>query len=50
MKELSAHRLLTIHNLAYTLDLVRTASAAIREGRFDRFVAGVRERRGGGSP
>jgi tRNA-guanine family transglycosylase len=50
LKELSSHRLLTIHNLAYTFDLVRAAGEAIAEGRFDRFVAEVRDRRAGGSP
>jgi queuine tRNA-ribosyltransferase len=50
MKELSAHRLLTIHNLRYTLDLVASARAAVVAGEFDAFVAGVGEERAGGSP
>ena len=41
MKELSAHRLLTIHNLRYTLDLVGAARQAIESGTFSDFVAGV---------
>ncbi len=47
MKELSALRLLTIHNLVYTLDLVRRAGEAIAAGEFDAFVRGVRELREG---
>ncbi len=47
MKELSSHRLLTIHNLRYTLDLVRSAGEAIASGAFDGYVAGVREGRSG---
>jgi queuine tRNA-ribosyltransferase len=50
MKELSSHRLLTIHNLAYTLDLVRAAGEAIAQGRLDRFITEVKDRRAGGSP
>ena len=50
MKELSAHRLLTIHNLRYTLDLVSSARAAIVGGAFAAFVAGVVDARQGGSP
>jgi queuine tRNA-ribosyltransferase len=49
MNELSAHRLLTIHNLTYVLDLVSGARAAIEGGRFSRYVAEVRELRGNGS-
>lgn len=45
MKELSAHRLLTIHNLCYVLDLVTGAREAIRLGRLERYVADVRSRR-----
>jgi queuine tRNA-ribosyltransferase len=48
MKELSAHRLLTIHNLAYTLDLVRGAREAIEAQRLQAFVSGVRGMRSGG--
>lgn len=43
--ELSAHRLLTIHNLAYTMDLVAGAADAIAEGRLDDFIEGVAHRR-----
>jgi queuine tRNA-ribosyltransferase len=47
MKELSAFRLLTIHNLTYTLDLVRSAGEAIAEGRFGAFVDQTHNRRNG---
>lgn len=47
--ELSAHRLLSIHNLQYTLDLVMAAGAAITESRLEDFVSGVRRRRQDGS-
>ncbi len=47
--ELSAHRLLSIHNLQYTLDLVSAAGAAITEDRLADCVAGVRRRRQDGS-
>jgi queuine tRNA-ribosyltransferase len=50
MKELSAHRLLTIHNLRYTLDLVSSAREAIVSGVFAAFVAKVVDARRGGSP
>ncbi|MGH8915794.1 MAG: tRNA guanosine(34) transglycosylase Tgt [Acidimicrobiia bacterium] len=50
MKELSAHRLLTIHNLTYTLDLIRRAGDAIESGAFTVFVDMARERRSNGSP
>jgi len=50
MKELSAHRLLTIHNLAYTIELVRSAGDAIAGGDYASFAAGVIERRSNGSP
>jgi len=49
MSELSAHRLLTIHNLRYTLDLVAGARSAIEAGRLTDYVDGVRRRRSGGS-
>lgn len=49
MNELGAHRLLTIHNLAYTLDLVAGARAAIAAGDLSGYVASVRERRRSGS-
>jgi len=50
MKELSSHRLLTIHNLSYTLELIRAAGDAIGTGDFRSFVAGVLENRSNGSP
>jgi queuine tRNA-ribosyltransferase len=43
--ELSSHRLLTIHNLTYTMDLVASAAEAIVEGRLAELVAEVRRRR-----
>lgn len=45
MKELSSHRLLTIHNLTYTLDLVRKAGEAIADGRLGAYVEAVRAQR-----
>ncbi len=39
--ELSAHRLLSIHNLTYTLDLLESARTAIAAGRFAEFAAQV---------
>lgn len=48
-KEISAHRLLTIHNLTYTLGLVADAREAIVAGTLGAFVAGVREARSEGS-
>jgi len=47
--ELSAHRLLSIHNLQYTFDLVSAAGTAITEDRLEDFVATVRRRRQDGS-
>lgn len=35
--ELSAHRLLSLHNLHYTLDLMAAAREAIKAGRFEEF-------------
>jgi queuine tRNA-ribosyltransferase len=49
MRELSAHRLLTIHNLRYTLDLVAGARTAIEEHRLREYVASVRRVRLDGS-
>lgn len=49
MKELSVHRLLTIHNLHYTLDLVSSAREAIAEGRFASFAEQEKIRRSDGS-
>jgi queuine tRNA-ribosyltransferase len=45
VKELSAHRLLTIHNLHYTLDLVAGAADAIEAGRFRAYLEGVAQAR-----
>ena len=50
VKELSAHRLLTIHNLRYTLDVVAAARLAIQSGGLSEFVAGVAQTRSNGSP
>lgn len=47
MKELSAHRLLTIHNLTYVHDLISGARRAIEEGRLGEYTQGVRDRRRG---
>jgi queuine tRNA-ribosyltransferase len=41
--EPTAWRLLTIHNLAFVLDLMSRARTAIAEGRFDRFRAATAE-------
>jgi len=43
--ELTAHRLLTIHNLHFTLDLLREARSAIVDGSFSEFRATVKTRR-----
>lgn len=48
MSELSSHRLLTIHNLTYTIDLVAGARQAILEGRLASFIEEVRSRRDDG--
>jgi queuine tRNA-ribosyltransferase len=45
MNELSAHRLLTIHNLTYVLDLVAGAREAIVAGTFGTYVDMVRDLR-----
>lgn len=45
MGELSAYRLMTIHNLHYTFNLVRQARDAILEGSFIAFSEGVRAAR-----
>lgn len=50
MNELSAHRLLTIHNLHYTLDLVSKSAEAIAGGDLEKFASGVRALRASGSP
>lgn len=49
MSELGAHRLLTIHNLTYLLDLVAGARRAIGEGDFPAYVAEVESQRASGS-
>jgi queuine tRNA-ribosyltransferase len=49
MNEISAHRLLSIHNLKYTLDLIAGAVEAITGGRFDSYLGEVREERLRGS-
>lgn len=46
MKELSAHRLLTIHNLEYVLDLVAGAREAIEAGKFPAYVDAIHDARG----
>lgn len=45
MNELSAHRLLTIHNLTYVLDLVAGARSAIEDGTLEDFSRSVRNLR-----
>lgn len=45
VNELTVLRLLTLHNLTYTLDLMAAARAAVETGRFESFRAGVLERR-----
>lgn len=50
MRELSSHRLLTIHNLHYTLDLVAGAREAIERGRLGEYIEGVKTARENGSP
>lgn len=49
MKEISAMRLLSIHNLSYLTDLMRDARAAISEGRFASFHNSFTETRQLGS-
>jgi len=48
--ELLGQRLVTIHNLHYTLGLVAGARDAISAGRFDEWSTGVRLRRNGQAP
>lgn len=45
MNELSAHRLLTIHNLTYTLELVAGARRAILDGNLSGFMREVKVKR-----
>ncbi|HEU4894688.1 MAG TPA: tRNA guanosine(34) transglycosylase Tgt [Acidimicrobiia bacterium] len=47
MNELSAHRLLTLHNLTYVLDLVAGARAAIETGSLGGYIDDVRSGRDG---
>jgi queuine tRNA-ribosyltransferase len=47
MKELSAHRLLTIHNLHYILDLIARAGVAVEAGEYEVFAEQVRSKRSG---
>jgi len=47
MKELSSHRLLTIHNLKYVLDLIAGAGKAIEAGTFPAYVEAIQTARGG---
>lgn len=49
MRELSAHRLLTIHNLRYTFDLVAGARIAIQQQGLTDYIASVRRARADGS-
>lgn len=49
MNELSSHRLLTIHNLTYTLDLIAGARRAITRGDLADYVQDVRRMRQDGS-
>lgn len=50
MRELSAQRLLTIHNLQYTLDLVAGAREAIEAGRLKSHIDELKVARESGSP
>ena len=50
MRELSSHRLLTIHNLQYTLDMVAGARDAIETGGLEKYVKEVKAARESGSP
>ncbi len=50
VKEFSAHRLLTIHNLRYTLDLVAGARRAIETSTFSDYASSVAAARSSGSP
>jgi queuine tRNA-ribosyltransferase len=45
-KEILAHRLTTIHNLHYYLDLIGKVRAAIMEDRFDEFLKAFRSNAG----
>ena len=44
-RELSAHRLITLHNLAYTMRLMQDVRSAIARGRFAEFHASTAARR-----
>lgn len=47
-KELLGHRLLSLHNLHYTLDLMKRVRSAIAEGRFEAVTQSILERRQSG--
>jgi queuine tRNA-ribosyltransferase len=49
MNELSAHRLLSIHNLTYVLDLVSGTREAIESDALDEHTATISSQRGNGS-
>lgn len=48
MREPGAQRLLTVHNLHYTIQLVADAGGAIEQGRFEAHASRVREERAAG--
>ena len=50
MNEISAHRLLSIHNLQYTLGVISGARVAIEGGRFQEYLGETLDRRRDGSP
>ena len=50
MNEISAHRLLSIHNLQYTLGIISGARVAIERGRFQEHFGETLDRRRDGSP
>ena len=49
MNELSSHRLLSIHNLQYTMDLIAGATSAIDSGQLGSYISEVRAKRSDGS-
>ncbi len=50
MNEISAHRLLSIHNLQYTLGVISGARVAIEGGRFEEYLGETLDKRRDGSP
>jgi queuine tRNA-ribosyltransferase len=50
VNELSAFRLLTVHNLTYTMGLLRNARTSILKGTFAEFARGVASTRSAGDP